>query len=351
MLDSDDALLPQTLLIDLLIARSPSSLALLRAAYAHRSSSRALSYTSSATPTSSPGPAAPSQPTRSLDVAVLSAFSSNVRLRKAWEVALQGRWEDELDEGEEGDEGRAKERRERLLSEDVDQLRVALRRGGNTEIVCVAALPLAPRSQGTDPGLSACSAKVLLARSPTHLHALVAEYRKSTGGHSSLTKAIKQCIPAGTLQRVFLHAVEGAKNVSDEFGVGVWRDAKSVDKAVGIDKGGRREELLWRWVRFHTEQRVSLLTGTSARTQARPPALGPPALPRRAAGLQAEVPPLGPGASPIRAPFRRPRRPHHRARRVGQSARAAAVRAGPAAPRGRQDTRKDDEYEQSCLDD
>lgn len=140
MLDSDDALLPQTLLIDLLIARSPSSLALLRAAYAHRSSSRALSYTSSTTPTSSPSPAAPSQPTRSLDVAVLSAFSSNVRLRKAWEVALQGRWEDELDEGEEGDEGRAKERRERLLSEDVDQLRVALRRGGNTEIVYVAAL-------------------------------------------------------------------------------------------------------------------------------------------------------------------------------------------------------------------
>ncbi|TNY17193.1 hypothetical protein DMC30DRAFT_137154 [Rhodotorula diobovata] len=97
-------------------------------------------------------------------------------------------------------------------------------------------------------------AKVLLARSPTHLHALVAEYRKSTGGHSSLTKAIKQCIPAGTLQRVFLHAVEGAKNVSDEFGVGVWRDAKSVDKAVGIDKGGRREELLWRLVRLHWDR-------------------------------------------------------------------------------------------------
>ncbi|KPV78192.1 uncharacterized protein RHOBADRAFT_50691 [Rhodotorula graminis WP1] len=231
----------ETLLIDLLIGREPASLALLRAAYTHRSSSRALSYTSSATssstssttPTASPSPA-PTQPTRSLDVAVLSAFSSNVRLRKAWEVALQGRWEDEIvdDEAVEGDEARAVERRDKLLREDVDQLKVALRRGGNTEIV----------------------AKVLLARSPTHLHALVAEYRKSTGGHSSLTKAIKQCVPLGPLQRVFLHAVEGAKNVSGEFGHGVWRDAKAVERAVGVEKGGRRDELLWRLIRLHWDR-------------------------------------------------------------------------------------------------
>ncbi|GAA5901626.1 hypothetical protein JCM8208_001560 [Rhodotorula glutinis] len=225
-----------TLLIDLLIGREPASLALLRAAYAHRSSSRALSYTStsspSTTPTAPPSPA-PSQPTRSLDVAVLSAFSSNVRLRKAWEVALQGRWEDEGDdEAGEGDEVRAAERRERLMREDVDQLKVALRRGGNTEIV----------------------AKVLLARSPTHLHALVAEYRKSTGGHSSLTKAIKQCVALGTLQRVFLHAVEGAKNVSGGFGQGVWRDAKAVERAVGVEKGGKRDELLWRLIRLHWDR-------------------------------------------------------------------------------------------------
>jgi len=247
---------PQTLLVDLLIGREPASLALLRAAYAHRSSSRALSYTSSSTnsssttPTASPSPA-PTQPTRSLDVAVLSAFSSNVRLRKAWEVALQGRWEDEGDdEAAEGDEVRAAERRERLLREDVDQLKVALRRGGNTEIVCVPLSPSPPlcRSCCADSTPPARSAKVLLARSPTHLHALVAEYRKSTGGHSSLTKAIKQCVPLATLQRLFLHAVEGAKNVSAEFAHGLWRDAKAVERAVGVEKGGRRDELLWRCV-------------------------------------------------------------------------------------------------------
>lgn len=90
------------------------------------------------------------------------------------------------------------------------------------------------------------SAKILLARSPAHLHALVVEYRKSTGGHSSLTKAIKQCIPAGTLQRLFLHAVENAKSVADGQPTGVWRDAKALEKAVGPEKGGKREELLWR---------------------------------------------------------------------------------------------------------
>ncbi|GAA6053438.1 hypothetical protein JCM3770_005166 [Rhodotorula araucariae] len=221
----DSATTNDTLLVDLLIARPPSSLALLRAAYAHRSSSRTLTYTST-TPTSSPSPATPV--TRSLDVAVLSAFSSNVRLRRAWEVALQGRWEDEPDDEAELESGR-EERRARMLREDLDQLKVALRRGGNTEIV----------------------GKVLLARSPAHLHALVGEYRKSTGGHSSLTKAIKQCIPAGTLQRMFLHAVEGAKNVSAVAGIGVWRDAKSLERAVGLETGGRRDELLWRLIRLH----------------------------------------------------------------------------------------------------
>ncbi|BGP36461.1 hypothetical protein JCM10449v2_000362 [Rhodotorula kratochvilovae] len=251
----DSATTNDTLLIDLLIARPPSALALLRAAYAHRSSSRALSYTST-TPTSSPSPAAPA--TRSLDVAVLSAYSSNVRLRKAWEVALQGRWEDEGDDENEAEEAR-EERRARLLREDLDQLKVALRRGGNTEIV----------------------AKVLLARSPTHLHALVLEYRKSTGGHSSLTKAIKQCIPAGTLQRLFLHAVEGAKNVSEEIGVGVWRDAKSLERAVGVEKGGRRDELLWRLIRLHWNRPRFLAVQSAFKQKYRKP------LPER---LQAALP-------------------------------------------------------------
>ncbi|GAA6035917.1 hypothetical protein JCM8097_005162 [Rhodosporidiobolus ruineniae] len=236
-----------TLLIDLLISRTPSDLALLRTAYSLRNSARTASSTSSTTPTSSPAPSASSS--RSLDVAVLSAHSSNVRLRKAWEVALQGRWEDYPDGGEEDSaEGETEaqreereEKRRKLFREDLDQLKVALRRGGNVEIV----------------------AKILLARSPSHLHALTAEYRKSTSGHSSLPKAIKQCIPVGPLQALFLHAVEGAKNAfpgggeggkGDGLAVGVWRDAKAVERAVEVEKGGKREELLWRLIRLHWDR-------------------------------------------------------------------------------------------------
>ncbi|GAA6022178.1 hypothetical protein JCM10207_003935 [Rhodosporidiobolus poonsookiae] len=228
----DGATTNDTLLIDLLISRSPSALALLRAAYSHRSSAPA-----SISSTSSPSSAAPS---KSLDVAVLSAYSSNARLKKAWEVALQERWEDAPDEdgSEVSEEQRAeRERRgEQLLREDLDQLKVGLRRGGNNELV----------------------AKILLARSPAHLHKLVVEYRKSTAGHSSLTKAIKHCVPAGTLQRLFLHAVENAKNVGegkgDGLGPGAWRDAKALEKAVEVEKGARREELLWRLVRLHWDR-------------------------------------------------------------------------------------------------
>ncbi|BGP28596.1 hypothetical protein JCM10296v2_000332 [Rhodotorula toruloides] len=235
----DSATVNETLLIDLIIGRPPSALTLLRAAYSHRLSDRNLSSA-----TASPSSAST---TRSLDVAILSAFSANVRLRKAWEVALRGRWED-CDGDEEGDEGEAsaltspvskeerKERKATLLKEDLDQLKVALRRGGNIEIV----------------------SKILLARSPTHLHALVLEYRKSTAGHSTLTKAIKQCIPSGTLQKLFLHAVENAKNVGEGkgagAGVGVRRDAKLLEKAMEVDKGGRREELVWRLIRAHWDR-------------------------------------------------------------------------------------------------
>ncbi|BGO94729.1 hypothetical protein NBRC10512_007324 [Rhodotorula toruloides] len=235
----DSATVNETLLIDLFIGRPPSALTLLRAAYTHRLSDRNFSSA-----TASPSSAST---TRSLDVAILSAFSANVRLRKAWEVALRGRWED-CDGDEEGDEGEAsaptspvskeerEERKARLLKEDLDQLKVALRRGGNIEIV----------------------SKILLARSPTHMHALVIEYRKSTAGHSTLTKAIKQCIPSGTLQKLFLHAVENAKNVGEGkaagAGVGVWRDAKLLEKAMEADKGGRREELVWRLIRAHCDR-------------------------------------------------------------------------------------------------
>ncbi|GAA5992429.1 hypothetical protein JCM11641_002904 [Rhodosporidiobolus odoratus] len=224
----DRATTNDNLLVDLLISRPPSALALLRAAYSHRSSHLGLS---------SPSPSSPASTStsKSLDVAVLSAFSSNVRLRKAWEVALQGRWEDTAAEGEAvGGGGEVDEvKRKKLLREDLDQLKVALRRGGHIEIV----------------------AKILLARSPTHLHSLTLEYRRSTSGHSSLTKAIKQCVPTGTLQKLFLHAVENAKNVgevkAEGLDVGVWRDAKAIERAIDVEKGGRREELLWRLIRLH----------------------------------------------------------------------------------------------------
>ncbi|BGP21434.1 hypothetical protein JCM10295v2_000309 [Rhodotorula toruloides] len=235
----DSATVNETILVDFIIGRPPSALTLLRAAYSHRLSDRNLSV-ASASPSSA-------STTRSLDVAILSSFSANVRLRKAWEVALRGRWEDcdGDEEGEGGDEDgltspiskeERQERKAKLLKEDLDQLKVALRRGGNIEIV----------------------SKILLARSPTHLRALVVEYLKSTAGHSTLTKAIKQCIPSGTLQKLFLHVVENAKNVGEGkaagAGFGVWRDAKSLEKAIEADKGSRREELTWRLTRLHWDR-------------------------------------------------------------------------------------------------
>ncbi|GAA5889951.1 hypothetical protein JCM5296_003659 [Sporobolomyces johnsonii] len=239
-----------TLLIDLLIGRSPSDLALLRAAHSHRASHRSLSTPS----TSSPSVAA----SKSFDVAVLSAYSSGqLRLRKAWEVALQGRWEDmPEDVGEEPTSEEAEERRKKLLREDLDQLKVALRRGGNTELV----------------------SKILLARSPSHLHELDVEFRKSTAGHSSLSKAIKQSVPLELLQRMLLHAVEGGKTGAksnegeeaekSEFPWGVWRDAKklerAVEKVVAVEdvkrkekekaKEDAREELAWRLARLHWDR-------------------------------------------------------------------------------------------------
>jgi len=243
--------LEQSLLVDLLIGRSPSALALLRAAYSHRSTLRSL--TSLHPPsTSTASPAHSSSSSKSLDVAVLSAFSSGqLRLRKAWEVALQGRWDDQLDSSDSSDdesravsEPFAEERRRKLVKEDLDQLRVALRRGGNTELV----------------------SKILLARSPHYLGQLDQEYRKSTAGHSSLSKAIKQSVGAGTLQKMLLHAVEGGKRKSrsdvsgKENEVTIWRDAKNLGKVlekIQASEEGKskekengkqdaRDELAWR---------------------------------------------------------------------------------------------------------
>lgn len=112
----------QTLLIDLLIGRPPSALAILRAAYRRRPVGSA---------------ASPVKP-KSLETTVLSAYSTNAKLKKAWEVALQGKWEDQGDAGEGeggGAGGRTEDQRTKLLREDVDQLKVALRKGGNSDLV------------------------------------------------------------------------------------------------------------------------------------------------------------------------------------------------------------------------
>ncbi|GAA5896451.1 uncharacterized protein JCM6883_006909 [Sporobolomyces salmoneus] len=248
-----------TLLIDLLVGRSPSSLALLHAAYSHRSTLRSLN---ALTPTSAStgSPAQTSNTSRSLNVAVLSAFSSGqLRLRKAWECALQGRWNDQTSSSDSSDEETRpsnepldEERRRKLVREDLDQLKVALRRGGNTELV----------------------SKILLARSPHHLSDLDQEYRKSTAGHSSLSKAIKQSVGPGTLQRMLLHAVGGGKKKlrKDEGGmeqeVTIWRDVKKLGKVVerlraaedvkGKDKEtikqDCRDELAWRLSRLHWDR-------------------------------------------------------------------------------------------------
>lgn len=101
--------------MDLLIGRTPSDLALLRAAYR----SRPLDAGDKASP---------------LDSAVMSSFNTNVKLRKAWELVLACRWDD-VGDGNEGDQPGAQQGRETLLKEDVDQLKVALRKGGDTDVV------------------------------------------------------------------------------------------------------------------------------------------------------------------------------------------------------------------------
>ena len=156
-------------MIELLVGRSPSSLASLRVAFARERPpppSAGPSTTSVGGPNSSASPSKPAaaarvpaspssgkkqqqlQKPRSLDVAILSAYSANTRVRKAWEIALKGQWADlpvlteaaaAGDEDGLGEQQRRSERsdgdgyRNKLLQEDLDQLKVALRRGGSTE--------------------------------------------------------------------------------------------------------------------------------------------------------------------------------------------------------------------------
>lgn len=190
-----DALQP--LLIDLLVARPPTSLALLRAAYRHRS------------PRTSGTPATKS---KTLDASALA--STNVKLKKAWEVILQGQWEDVGDTGEGQLSTKTPEEKIKLLREDLDQLKFALRKNGNSDIVWVV-----QGSQLTTPSLTlsfAQSTKIIFARSPEHIHQLTVDYKKQSA--TSLTRAIKQNF-TGMLLQMLLYACETGKN--DSRGPGV----------------------------------------------------------------------------------------------------------------------------------
>lgn len=100
-------------LIDVLVARSPADMQLLRTAYRHHLTKLkhvAVKH-------------------KSLEEAVLACYTGKAKIKKAWELTLQGRWEDNGDV-EEGVGALSAEQRAKLLTEDVDQLKVALRKAG-----------------------------------------------------------------------------------------------------------------------------------------------------------------------------------------------------------------------------
>ncbi|KDE06045.1 hypothetical protein MVLG_03599 [Microbotryum lychnidis-dioicae p1A1 Lamole] len=202
-----------SLLIDLLVARPPSDVALLRAAYRFRSSA------ANATPATT---ASIGSRHKTLDAAVLASATSNTKLKKAWEIVLQAKWEDT---DEEGNSVLSPEQRKELLNNDLDMLKVGLRKGGNSDFVT----------------------KIILARSPAHVHALALEYRSHP---QSLSQSIKQVYStaAPALAKLLLHAVENGKN--DDEGPGVWRDAKSLEAAIK-GPGARNDMFAWRLVRLH----------------------------------------------------------------------------------------------------
>ncbi|KAM0755554.1 hypothetical protein T439DRAFT_320247 [Meredithblackwellia eburnea MCA 4105] len=203
------------LLIELLIGRSPSSLSLLRAAYSRRYPPPG---STGSTPLKSSTSTFSKTRLHALEDAVAASYSGNAKMKKVWEVALMGRWEDEQHPP-------ASPARDKLVMEDVDQLKVALRSGhGNAEL----------------------TARILLARSPDHLHAVLVEFKKQS--NKSLTKAIKDTFEK-THKDMFLHAVEGAKNDRD----GSWRDAKLLMKAMK-GAGTADLDLTWRIVRAHWDR-------------------------------------------------------------------------------------------------
>ena len=116
-----------TQLVDLLVARTPSDLHLLRTAFRHHVAAlAAAAATKSKIPTSVANASAGHT---SLDTAVLSCYSSSKQVKKAYEVVLQGKWKD-VGDVEEGAGAKTEDEKKKLLKEDIDQLKVALRKGG-----------------------------------------------------------------------------------------------------------------------------------------------------------------------------------------------------------------------------
>lgn len=156
-----------------------------------------------------------------------AAFAGSSQLRKAFEAALTCTWDDTSDQGY-GDEDRraplSPASRNAMLDQDLDQLQVALRRGGNQVMVT----------------------KILLGRSPAFVHDLSAMYLKKT--RVTLTRAIKRAY-TGTLSKLLLHVVEAAKKDDEHFGV--WRDAKLLERAFEGGPGAKADALAWRLVRIH----------------------------------------------------------------------------------------------------
>ncbi|KAK4700973.1 hypothetical protein P7C70_g5266, partial [Phenoliferia sp. Uapishka_3] len=208
---TDTAIKPnEHLITELLVSRPPAAISLLRSAYARRHSSN------TGTPLKSAR--------ISLDEAVLSTCVGNAKLKKVYQVVLDSKWEDVA-------EGVNEERRKAMLGEDVDQLKVAFRaKPLNSDVV----------------------SKILLARSPEHLHAVINEYKKVSGSGKTgqtLSKAIKTALPTGQLRSIFLHAVKSAKHDLD----GAWRDAKLIMKSM-VGMGTKNDELSWRLVRAHWDR-------------------------------------------------------------------------------------------------
>ncbi|KAK4058095.1 hypothetical protein OIO90_000834 [Microbotryomycetes sp. JL221] len=197
-----------SLLIELLVGRPPATVALLRAAYrsaVHEDPAVSARY-------------------KTLEDALMAHSGTNARLKRAWELVLQARWTDLQREGDESPPDVSQN--QRLQREDLDQLKVSLRKGGNSD----------------------AAVRILLSRSPEHLRTIMNEYRRSSA--SSLPKAIKQVFN-GALLEMLLFTIENVKH--EEAGTGVWRDAKRLWKTMEVS-GSRDEALSRQIIRLHWDR-------------------------------------------------------------------------------------------------